>query len=81
MQAVKVLFIIIVLGFSLVINGLSHGTGWVITQEAHRLGIYKDWMELTPADIDRLSDKQANGLAKIEQLPGIVCTAAGWAEQ
>jgi hypothetical protein len=63
----KKLSIILVLGFTLVVNGLSHGTGWVITQEAKRLGITKDWMELTPSDIDKLSNKQACGLAKIER--------------
>ena len=63
----KKLFLVLVLGFTLAISGLSHGTGWVITQEAKRLGITKDWMELTPSDIDRLSNKQADGLAKIER--------------
>ena len=63
----KKLLVILALGFSLAVNGLAHGTGWVITQVAHELGITKDWMELTPADIDKLSNKQARGLAKIER--------------
>jgi len=63
----KKLFIVLALGFTLAINGRSHGTGWVITQVAHQLGITKDWMELTPSDIDKLSNKQACGLAKIER--------------
>jgi hypothetical protein len=63
----KKLFVVLVLGFTLAINGLSHGTAWVITLEAKRLRIDKDWMELTPADIDKLSNKQADGLAKIER--------------
>jgi hypothetical protein len=63
----KKTLIVLALGFTLAINGLAHGTGWVITQEAHRLGIFKDWMELTPSDIDRLTNKQACGLAKIER--------------
>jgi hypothetical protein len=63
----KNLFIVLALGFVLTINGLSHGTGWVITQEAKRLGITKDWMELTTSDIDKLSNKQACRLAKIER--------------
>jgi hypothetical protein len=61
----KKLFIVLALGFALAADGSSHGTGWVITQVAHRLGITKDWMELTPSDIDKLSNKQACGLAKI----------------
>ena len=63
----KKLFLVLVLGFTLAAGGLSHGTGWVITQEAKRLGITKDWMELTPSEIDKLSNKQACGLAKIER--------------
>ena len=63
----KKLFSILLLGLALVTSGLAHGTGWVITQEAKRLGITKDWMELTPSDIDKLSNKQACGLAKIER--------------
>src|SRR5215469_2056071 len=61
------LLLILALGFSLAVNGWSHGTAWVITQVAHQLGITKDWMELTPSDIDELSNKQARGLAKIER--------------
>src|SRR5215471_5785142 len=61
------LLLILALGFSLAVNGWSHGTAWVITQVAHQLGITKDWMELTPSDIDKLSNKQACGLAKIER--------------
>ena len=61
------LLLILVLGFSVAVNGWSHGTGWVITQVAHQLGITKDWMDLTPSDIDKLSNKQACGLAKIER--------------
>jgi hypothetical protein len=56
-----------VAAFALATSSLAHGTGWVITQEAKRLEITKDWMELTPADIDKLSNKQARGLAKIER--------------
>jgi hypothetical protein len=63
----KKLFIILALGFSLATGGLAHGTGWVITQVANQLGITKDWMERTPSDIDKLSNKQARGLAKIER--------------
>jgi hypothetical protein len=63
----KKMLLTLILGFSLAVNGLAHGTAWVITQEANRLGITKDWMELTPSDIDALSNKQARGLAKIER--------------
>jgi len=61
------LLLILSLLCTLAINGSAHGTGWVITQVAHQLGITKDWMELTPSDIDKLSNKQARGLAKIER--------------
>jgi hypothetical protein len=63
----KRMLLALILGFSLAVNGLAHGTAWVITQEANRLGITKDWMELTPSDIDALSNKQALGLARIER--------------
>lgn len=48
-------------------NAHAHGTERVIAQEAKRLGIAKDPTELTPSDIDRLSNKQANGLAQVER--------------
>jgi hypothetical protein len=48
-------------------NAQAHGSGWVIEQGAKELGITKDFMELTPSDIDKLSDKQAMGLAQLER--------------
>jgi hypothetical protein len=48
-------------------NVQAHGSGWVIQQTAKDLGIIKDVMELTPADIDQLTDKQADGLAHVER--------------
>jgi hypothetical protein len=70
MIRLKMLPVLGAIGFALAIDSPAHGTGWVITQVAHQLGITKDWMELTPADIDKLSNKQARGLAKIEREMG-----------
>jgi hypothetical protein len=45
----------------------AHGSGWVISERAKELGITKDFMELTASDIDRLTNRQARGLAQVER--------------
>jgi hypothetical protein len=51
----------------LTVSALAMGSEGVINEEAARLGITKDPLELTPGDIDKLTDKQADGLAKVER--------------
>jgi hypothetical protein len=58
---------ILSLWLSLTISALAMGTEGVINEEAARLGITKDPLELTPDDIDKLTDKQADGLAEVER--------------
>lgn len=58
---------ILALWLSLTAGVLAMGTEGVINEEAARLGITKDPLELTPDDIDKLTDKQADGLAKVER--------------
>lgn len=61
------LLVIAAFWLSLTIPALAMGGEGAINQEAECLGITGDPLALTAADIDELTDKQADGLAQVER--------------